>query len=488
MVATGLTPGDEGATALQKVIYDPLTYLDPQTNTVSNLAAASITSHDQRVWTIGVARGRTFSNGDPVTAQSFADSWNRVAYAPNRLTDNQSMNVIEGYVALNPPSGQPSAKSMSGVQVVNRYTLRVTLTAPLSLFRYVLSYVAFAPVPREAASDPTAYTKHPIGNGPYELVGAFAPNQSTPLTVKRWTHYLGPRPGHVQQIQAKLYSTFGSVTYADFRAGNLDLLSVPQSSGADALRAYPQRSAKTTLASLFYLGFPLWERRFADVRVREAFALSIDRSAIVKSIFQGIGTPAAGVAASSAVGGGAATCMTCTTDPAKARQLLASAGGWHGSLTLWTYQDPTNMQVLQAIANQLKTNLGIGGITIKAQPVSQLYPSLAAHTIDGPFYLYWGAAYPHVYALANSLFSASAQGNTTGYRSARFQSLIAKAAGAAAPADTVSFARQAVTAALNDVPLTPIGEPGVVTVWSKRVGNVHVATLGGADLRAVTLT
>ena len=40
------------------------------------------------------------------------------------------------------------------------------------------------------------------------------------------------------------------------------------------------------------MGFPTYDPRFADKRVRQAFSLAIDRKAITEAIFNGTRTPA----------------------------------------------------------------------------------------------------------------------------------------------------------------------------------------------------
>lgn len=92
-----LTPGwgngynDDESNAL----FTPLVAVGPDNQPVL-AQAASIESSDNRVWTIKIKTGWTFSNGEPVTARSYLDGWNTAAYGPNAWTFNYMFANVEG--------------------------------------------------------------------------------------------------------------------------------------------------------------------------------------------------------------------------------------------------------------------------------------------------------------------------------------------------------------------------------------------------------
>ena len=87
------------------------------------------------VWTIKIKPGWTFHNGEPVTAQSYIDAWNKTAYGPNAWADNGELSDVVGYPALNPASGKPTTKVLSGLKALNATTIQVRLIHPHSQFR-----------------------------------------------------------------------------------------------------------------------------------------------------------------------------------------------------------------------------------------------------------------------------------------------------------------------------------------------------------------
>src|ERR1043165_8181991 len=75
------TTESSGASVLASLFY-PLVDFDEKSQPVE-VAAESITSDDNKVWTVKLKPGCTFSNGEPVVSDNFIDAWNHGAYGPN---------------------------------------------------------------------------------------------------------------------------------------------------------------------------------------------------------------------------------------------------------------------------------------------------------------------------------------------------------------------------------------------------------------------
>lgn len=478
-----LSPGRAGSSNVDYAIWTPPTQVDPNSGELVNAAAESIESEDNKVWTIKLKDGWTFHNGDPVTAQSFADSWNATAYAPNAFERNSSFATFEGYAEMNPTEGKPSAKTLSGVEVVDELTLRVTLTEPSSQFPYLLSSVAFAPIPEQALSDLDGFDKLPIGNGPFELTGDGLGPGVQELTLERYEDYAG-EAAKSDTVTVKLYQDTGAM-YTAFRAGSIDVTFVADNDVVQAEQAYPDRFKKFSFPAVYYLGFPLWDDRFSDPRVRQAFSLAIDRESIVESLLRGAGQPANDIAPDILEGGGGDTCSYCSYEESEAKDLLDQAGGWDGSLTLWTYrEDSATKTVLNAISNQLRTNLGIEDVEENVVQTAEIYEALDEQSVDGPFLLYAGATYPHLYAMASVMFTPDGWANVTNYEGKEANDLLTEAA---AGTDTLTdLTQQAAETALADVPIVPIYYPAAGLVWAENLDGVVPEFLGGPHLAGIT--
>jgi oligopeptide transport system substrate-binding protein len=480
-----LTPGQAGFSDVASAIWTPLTSIGTD-GKVRNEVAQSVQSTDQQHWKITLKSGWTFQNGEPVTAQSFADSWSATAYGPNAMAFGYLMSDIEGYDALNPASGKPSTDKLSGVKAVDDKTLEVTLTKPLSTFPYILASTIFAPMPKAAFQNLGAFDKLPIGDGPYQVAAPGVGPGTQQITLKRYDGYAGTK-GHAATITVKAFQN-EQTAITSFRTGSVDLTAATGNDLASAKRTYPDQVVTAPSGSVVYFGFPLWDKRFSDLRVRTAFSLALDRKAVISSLLHGAGQPATDVAPAVITGGGRDNCASCDYDPAQAKQLLAAAGGWHGPLTLWTKQDPTMQTVVEAIANQLRTNLGVSDITIQSQPTAQLYPNLSGHKTDGPFLLLMGASYPTIYSQVEQLFSPDSATDVTGYHNASVVELLDQSGKAPTDAQGVQLAQQAAATALKDLPLSPLYYPVNAVVHAKRLGDVRIDYLGEPDLAAITVS
>lgn len=472
---------------VNRILFVGLMKMNAVTNKPETALAQSVSSPNNRVWTIKLKRGWTFSNGEKITARTFANTWNFNAYAPNAQGAAGLLNVIQGYEKLSPPQGKPTATKLSGVKVVNAQTLRVTLNKPFTLFRYLLASEPFMPLPSVALKDPKAFDRNPVGNGPYRLVGGYSPSKTT-LTFARWKGYKGPA-GKVDRIIYTVFVDWGGQTvYNAVRAGSVDVaFLVGGQALADAIRTMPKQVLQFNANAVLYLGFPTWDERFKNKSVRQAFSLAIDRAAIVRSLASGIGSPATDLVAPNYSGGAKSECSVCTYQPARAKTLLQQGGGFKGALTLWTYnEDPINVQVIQAIANQWRNNLGIEDVKLQAIPVAQLYPKLSSKEVDGPVYLYQGGVYPHMYSLAQQLLTKGGLGNVVAYNSAEVESLMARAGAAKTEKQTLALTQQAVQAALDDAQIMPVYWPGAGLIGSAKVSGIRTAPpYGNADLEVI---
>lgn len=197
---------------------------------------------------------------------------------------------------------------------------------------------------------------------------------------------------------------------------------------------------------------------FDDLAARKAFALGIDRDALVKGVLLGAGIPLHGTFPP---GFGTEVVETQTLDVAQAKQLLDQAGWQMGgdgvrsksgirlSFTALTYPGRPELKPLSiAIQSQLKPL----GFEVKPQEVQ----SITAATKSGDF----GAAF----ATANTLLTADPQyfydfAYVTGggfnlgkYSSAKLDGLVMQLRGEIDPAKRVDLSKQIQTVLGQDVP------------------------------------
>ncbi len=480
---SNFAPGNSGASNIDYALWTPLTQVSAETGELENMIADSLDTEDSREWTITIGEGWTFHDGSPITAQSFVDAWNAVATPENTFDNNASMNIIEGYEAMNPAEGEEAtADTLSGLTAPDDFTLNVTLNEPNALFPFLLASAAFAPLP-EGVEDFEAFATNPIGNGPFMMQEGGFTDGDQDVRLNRFDDYNG-EVALAESVDLRLYADPASI-YTDFQAGAIDVMLADGADLADASTTYADTIVDVPFPAMIYLAFPIDDERFADPEVRQAISRSIDRDSIVSALTGGFGTPSTALAPETMIGGGGDFCDACSYDPEAASAQLEAAGGFDGPLTLYTFQDPTNEAIVEAISNQLRTDLGIEDVTFESQEIGLLYDSLFAGTLDGPTLLYAGAVFPHLYALAEVTLLPGAGLNVTGYDSAEFNDLMAQAASAADSDETIRLTQEAVSVALGDMPVTPILAPAGGLVYAENLSGVISEALGGVKLSAV---
>ncbi|MDQ3943668.1 MAG: ABC transporter substrate-binding protein, partial [Actinomycetota bacterium] len=367
----GLLPANSTTVYSGQVIsalFTGLVEYDPQTAEPRNAMAEAIESTDQQQWTIKLRPGWKFHNGEPVTAKSYVDAWNFAAYAPNGNENSFFFANVDGYDALQgdpdaSPPVAPSARKMSGLAVVDDTTFTVRLKEPFTQFPLTLGYQAFYPMPTAAYGDLKAYEQAPVGNGPYQMDGIWRHDEA--IRIKRFPDYAG-KAAAADAVEFRIY-TADDTGFRDLQAGGLDIATSIPLAELDAVRAeYGRRLVERNSAAFNYLGFNMKDPVFAAKKeLRQAISLAIDRETIIDKIFNGTREPARSVIAPLVPGSRADACHTCTLDVARAKKLLAKAGGFSGTLRLWFAAGQENEVPMEAIANQLRQNLGIADVAFE---------------------------------------------------------------------------------------------------------------------------
>ena len=164
-----------GGGRIIQLIFSGLVYYDAE-GAPQNEVAESIESSDGQNYTITLKDGWTFTNGEPVTSDSFIDAWNYAALSTNAQLGASFMEPIEGYADVNycepdagPPNDEgkptclpaPKAETMSGLQKVSDTEFTVKLVDPQSDFPLRLGYSAYYPMPQSAYEDMEAFGENP---------------------------------------------------------------------------------------------------------------------------------------------------------------------------------------------------------------------------------------------------------------------------------------------------------------------------------------
>jgi peptide/nickel transport system substrate-binding protein/oligopeptide transport system substrate-binding protein len=452
--------------------------------------AQSITTSDSRTWIIKIKPGYTFHNGEPVTADSYINSWNFGAYGPNGQNANYYFAKIAGYDAMNPtdPKATPKARTLSGLRKLDNLTIQVQLSAPYSDFKSELGYTAFLPLPN-AAFDATGriargFEDNEIGDGPFKMRGGWAHDQA--IQVQRYDAYPGEKP-KVGAVDFKIYQD-PSTAYSDVLANTLDVLpSVPTPNLPTAAKDFGNRYQHSPQSAFQFIAFPTYDPNYANVSVHKAISMAIDRDQIVKTIFAGSQRAARSFVSPVVPGYRDDTCgAACQYNPTAAKQLYGQAGG-PARLQITYNADGGHKEWVEAVCNQLQRNLGV---TCVAQPevkFADLLPKLERKAPGvGMFRLGWVMDYPSMEDYLTPLYSTHGSSNYYGYSNPKFDDLVARGSQQPTLEGATKLYQQAEEILAKDMPVIPLRFGQNNFVYSTSVAHVAVDLYGYVDLTQIT--
>ena len=495
----GNTTESEGAQVIQALWTGLIEYNEDGQVEYTGVAE-EITSEDNTTWTITLKDGWTFHDGSPVTAQSFVDAWNYTAYSPNAQGASYFFANVEGYgdlqaevdEATGEPKGEPAATEMSGLKAVDDQTIEVTLSSPFAQYPVTVGYSAFYPLPESFFEDPEAAVKAaPIGNGPFKADGPF--EEGTGITLSKYEDYAGENAASADKVEVKVYSDINT-SYTDVQGGNLDVVKdIPPDAIATAPSEFGDRFLTRSSSSFTYIGFPTYDPRFEDKRVRQAISMGIDREAITEAIFNGTFTPATDAIAPVVDGYREGACEYCQLDVEAANALLDEAGFDRSEpLELWFNAGAGHDAWMEAVGNQLRENLGIEEYVLKGDlEFAEYLPLQAEKGMTGPFRLGWAMDYPspenYLAPLHSEAALPPAGSNAAFYVNPEFDELIKQGNAAETNEEAIALYQQADDLLLEDMPIAPMFFGVEQSVHSENVSNVVITVFGHVDLAQVTV-
>jgi len=498
-----LLPGNTSETsggAVMDALFTGLVQYNTETTEAEFTGVAeSIESDDNTTWTVTLKEGWTFHDGSPVTATSFVDAWNYAAYSPNAQGNSYFFANVEGYDdlqaptnAAGEPTGDPKAKELTGLKVIDDQTFEVTLSAPFAQYPITVGYTAFFPLPEAFYKDVKGFGVQPIGNGPFQAEEPFQDGQG--ITLTKYEEYGGEKPANADEVEYRVFRT-PNTAYTEVQAGSLDIMTtLPIDAIASAPDEFGERYIERPRSDFTYIGFPLYDERYSDPEVRRAISMAIDREAITEGVFNGTREPAFSVISPVVDGSRDDACEYCVYDPEAAKQMLEDANfDFDEPIELWFNSDGDHEAWMQAVGNQLRQNLGVEYVLEGNLAFDQYLPLGDQKGYTGPFRLGWIMDYPSPQNFLEPLYSTAAQppngSNSTFYSNEEFDDLVAQGNSAESNAEAIELYQQAEDVLLEDMPIIPMFFGLEQAVTSENVANVIIDAYGRvavADVEVVS--
>jgi oligopeptide transport system substrate-binding protein len=412
-------------------LCEGLTIPNPFDNENLPGAAESWTvSDDGKVYIFKLRKNGRWSNGDPVTADDFVWSWQRILTASLGSQYPDMLYYLEG--AQEYHTGQNNDFSSVGVKALDSHTLEVKLKAPTPFFTGLLSHYSTWPVHKETVLKHGSIDDR---NGEWTRPGNFVCNGA--FNLKSWELnnkiVVEQNPMYWDASTVRLneihYYPVSNVMTEDrmFRAGQLHVTSTLPSQKCPVYieEGNPDLRIDPYMGTYFYR-LNTTNPYLNDVRVRKALAYSIDRKLLVEKVTKCGQIPAYSFTPPGSNGYEPTTSIPF--DPALAKELLAEAGydseNQFPKLEILFNTNEDHRKVALAIQQMWQQNLGI-----EVELVNQDWKVYLSREMVGDFQVSragWIGDYedPNTFL---DLMRPNRGNNKTGWENEAYDTLVAKA-------------------------------------------------------------
>lgn len=478
---------DAGSATYVVEIFGGLVTFDRDLNLIPDLAESipePETNPDGTVsYTFTIREDAKFHNGRPVTAEDFKYSIERAA-APETLSPTASLYLddIVGFRDF----ARGRAEELTGVEVLDDRTLRITIDGPKEYFLQKLTYpTAFVVDQREVEPNPQTWFRKPNGTGPFKLV-EWTLNEKVVLEANERYHLGAPGVDRVTFLLAGNFLTL-------YENGELDISGVPLTDierARDPAEALNAELIENPSLDIFYIGFNLKEPPFDDPLVRQAFAIAIDKGAIARVALRDAAVVAQGILPPG-MPGYDPNFQGLPYDPERARQLLeeSSYGGPEGlPRIVWTTsgQGASPGDVVEAIQAMWRQNLGV---EVEVEQVE--FGTFLLDVERGRFQMWdlgWIADYVDPQDFVDILFFSESRQNDFEYANPEVDALLEEARTEPDAARRLDLYRQAERLIINDAPFIPLFHSKNVAVVKPYVQNYEPPPFVIPILRYISLS
>jgi oligopeptide transport system substrate-binding protein len=416
-------------------------------------------SPDAKVYTFHLRTNALWSNGDPVTAQDFLESYKRILTPSLGSEYSYMLYVVKNAEAYN--TNGITDFSQVGFKVMDDHTLQVTLNDPTPYFLSLATHHSWFPVhmptvkkygdPYQRGNKWTRAGRF-VGNGPFVL-SQWRVNNVIEVT-KSPTYWDRDR---VRLNAIRFYPIESDDTEERaFRAGQLHVTETVPLAKIDYYKAeHPDLIKISPYLGTYFYRINVNKPPLNDKRVRRALAMALDRQGIVDHITKGGQLPAFNFTPPGTAG--YTFQHPISEDFAEARRLLAEAGYPNGKgmppVEILYNTMESHRTIAEAIQQMWKTKLGVDARLVNQE--WKVYLD-AQRSQD---YQVCRAAWIGDYADPNSFLDMWLTGggnNETGWSNPQYDRLIAQAAATTDPQKRLEVFQKAESILMDEMPIIPI--------------------------------
>jgi ABC-type transport system substrate-binding protein len=471
----GLVQDGDTIDALQQV-FEGLVGWSEDNQVEGRLAEKWDIEDGGKTYVFHLRKGVKFHNGREVTADDIKWSIERNTSAALASPNWQYVGDIVGVKDHH----DGKTDTISGIEVRDPSTIVIKIDKPRPYFLGKLTYLISGVVAKEAvpADGPMTDIKQMVGTGPFK---AAQYERSQILALDANKDYWGGAPS-IDRIERPIIKD-PATRLNKYKSGEIDLVSLERQD-LDAIKKDDKLSKDLKpfdRPSIWYVGLNQHSYPpFKDKRVRQAFAMAIDKDRIVNDILGGANNIANGIVPPGVTGHRDQT-MAIKFDPEGARKLLADAGypGGKGLPPIeMNFRDarPDIRIVAEAVQGMLQTNLGV---TINTRMME--WGAYLDKWNKGDvqfFHMRWAADYLDAENFLSYMLATYGPENHIGYSNAEFDALCTQADTIMDWDQRAPLYAKAEDIVLQDAPWVPIYFQRDYELISPRVSGLRESLFG----------
>ena len=271
-------------------IFSGLVALNTNLELVPDIAERWDISGDGLVYTFFLRPDAKFHDGTPVRAQDFKYSIERAAHPDtgSSVADTYLNDIIGSEDVF-----EGRATEISGVKVIDDYTIQFTIDAPKAYFLAKLTYpTAYVLDEENVVSGGRNWFDSPNGTGPFKLKEYRIGER---IVLERNDEYYRDTAG----VDAIIFNLAGGQSMAMYENDEIDITGVGLFDLERVLDPSEELNKQLVIAppdfSVSYIGFNTTMPPFDDRKFRQALNHAVDKELIAKEVLSGLREPAYGI-------------------------------------------------------------------------------------------------------------------------------------------------------------------------------------------------
>lgn len=354
-----------GLNVLQN-IFDQLSVIEADGSVGSGLATKWGSTPDLKTWTFNIRPNVKFHDGSPLSAEDVVWTYKKI------MADDKS--PVKAYLG-----------KIVSIEASGEDKVVIVLNSAWAPFPRQVSMISILPKKTYESLGAEKFAKAPIGTGPYSVV-KWVKDDAVELAA--FEGYWGGAP----KVKTVIFRPVPAeaARSAALMSGELDIVASLPPTLIERLSSAPGLNVEKIASNrVAYLGLNLDNPALADLRIRQAIDLAIDRTAISTRLLRGLGIPQGQIPAPVTFGYDS-DIKPVAYDLQRAKALLQEAG-YKGEKIVFEY--PNNRlalgeQVAQTIAGSL-TAIGMN-IELRGMEYAGWFPLWTQRKMQGLYMASFG--------------------------------------------------------------------------------------------------